>query len=58
MPFVMHAKAEVRQAVEDFQAGKLGHIPALHDHGNVDATDSCAASPLHHPAGSRHGSTT
>ncbi len=38
-PFVMNTKAEVMQAVQDFEAGKLGTIPALHDHGNVDPDD-------------------
>jgi quercetin 2,3-dioxygenase len=27
-PFVMNTRAEIGQAVEDFEAGRLGHIPA------------------------------
>jgi redox-sensitive bicupin YhaK (pirin superfamily) len=29
-PFVMNTKAEVMAAYEDFRAGRLGHVPAVH----------------------------
>jgi quercetin 2,3-dioxygenase len=38
-PFVMNTRAELQQAFDDFQAGKLGRIPALHEDGNVPKPD-------------------
>jgi redox-sensitive bicupin YhaK (pirin superfamily) len=29
-PFVMNTRDEIRQAIEDFQAGRLGSVPAVH----------------------------
>jgi quercetin 2,3-dioxygenase len=39
-PFVMNTKAELMQAFEDYQAGRLGSIPAAHADVNASTPDS------------------
>src|SRR3954462_3327332 len=39
-PFVMNTRQEVVQAFADYQAGRLGVIPAQHAHGGVDVSSN------------------
>ncbi len=42
-PFVMNTKAEIAQAFRDFETGRLGHVPAVHNAPTdlvVEETDS------------------
>jgi hypothetical protein len=40
-PFVMNTKDEIVKAFEDYQAGRLGSIPAVHAevHGSTEGSD-------------------
>ncbi len=46
-PFVMNTREEILQAVADYQAGRLGSIPAVHNTPStiIQTTRSASADP-------------
>ena len=44
-PFVMNTKAEVMQAYEDFQKGRMGQIPAVHGSRTTSSRHDRGRSP-------------